>query len=138
MVSIYAYIFLLFSFHQKLIDSEYASFIYTVYIFFFCILSWFIYKDYFILDLWVIIFSILHVFNNISWIRIVILTHAWYCLKRLSKCTIQLARDLRVSGARRRQMDGIIPLNSDRATSSNSLLIPTSPARALKVPAFKD
>ena len=58
------------------------------------------------------------------------LTHWLYWFKRLRKCSIQFPRDLRVAGASLRQMLGIWPLNSARATSSSSLLIPTSPARA--------
>ena len=57
-------------------------------------------------------------------------TQELYCWKRLSKWSIQLPRDLSVSGARRRQIEGMIPLNKDLATSSSSLLMPTSPARA--------
>ena len=58
------------------------------------------------------------------------LTHLLYWLRRLRKCSIQLPSDLSVAGASLRQMLGIWPLNSARATSSSSLLIPTSPARA--------
>lgn len=60
----------------------------------------------------------------------VTLTQQLYCSYRLLKWDIQLPRDLRVSGASFFQMTGMWPLKRDRATSSNSLLIPTSPAKA--------
>lgn len=63
------------------------------------------------------------------------LTQALYCLSLLSKWIIQLPRDLSVAGASLLQMAGIWPLNRARDTSSNSLLIPTSPARAWKIKA---
>lgn len=54
----------------------------------------------------------------------------WSC--RALKKIIQFPSVLSVSGASRRQMPGICPLNRARATSSSSLLIPTSPAKAWK------
>lgn len=60
------------------------------------------------------------------------LTQPLYCLYLCWKCMIQLPSDLRVSGASLRQMLGICPLKRERATSSNSLDMPTSPAKAFK------
>lgn len=59
-----------------------------------------------------------------------LLTQLVYWSYRALKKIIQFPRVLRVSGASRRQMPGICPLKRAWATSSSSLLIPTSPARA--------
>lgn len=60
------------------------------------------------------------------------LTQLVYWLYRALKKIIQFPSVLSVSGASRRQIPGICPLKRARATSSSSLLIPTSPAKAWK------
>ena len=57
-------------------------------------------------------------------------TQDLYCSFRLRKCDIQFPNDLSVAGANARQIEGSCPLYRERANSSNSLLIPTSPANA--------
>lgn len=59
-----------------------------------------------------------------------LLTHDVYWLNRRRKYSIQFPRDFSVSGASFLQILGICPRKRDLATSSNSLLIPTSPAKA--------
>ncbi len=58
------------------------------------------------------------------------LTHALYCWFLFRKCDIQFPRDLSVAGASARHIEGICPLYRALDTSSSSLLMPTSPARA--------
>ena len=62
--------------------------------------------------------------------KIQFLTQNLYCSNLRAKCSIQFPSDFSVSGASRFHMPGICPLNRQRLTSSSSLLIPTSPARA--------
>lgn len=59
-----------------------------------------------------------------------LLTQLVYWSYRALKKIIQFPSVLRVSGASRRQIPGICPLKRAWATSSSSLLIPTSPAKA--------
>lgn len=59
-----------------------------------------------------------------------LLTQVLYWLYLSLKKIIQFPSVFSVSGASRLQMPGICPLKSARATSSSSLLIPTSPAKA--------
>ena len=60
-------------------------------------------------------------------------THLLYCSSRPLKCKIQLPKFFSVSGANLLHPLGIWPLKRQRAMSSSSLDIPTSPARAYRV-----
>lgn len=53
-----------------------------------------------------------------------------YWMARRFKCSIQLERDLHVSGANFLQSSGICPLKSELATLSSTTSIPISPANA--------
>ena len=61
------------------------------------------------------------------------LTHFVYCSCRCMKCSIQLPSDFSVAGASFRQLGGNCPLKRDLATSSSSLSMPTSPAKAYQM-----